>query len=149
MVNKYNLKKLLFINFHFCIFKTYFETMKFFYSIIFFCFSFTIFSQNDILPKNFSDQEILQMDSYLVNRLNQSYLKNSYRRYNQKLTVIPIREGTNHIQTHIISEIHASAWCPAAYDLWPYMRLGTQYGGKNCLHFKCLRVDCWRCATIA
>ena len=46
--------------------------MKFFYSIIFFCFSFTIFSQNDILPKNFSDQEILQMDSYLVNRLNQS-----------------------------------------------------------------------------
>ena len=38
---------------------------------------------------------------HFMNRLNQSYLKNSYRRYNQKLTVIPIREGTNHIQTHI------------------------------------------------
>ena len=38
---------------------------------------------------------------HFMNRLNQSFLKSSFRRYNKRLTVIPIREGTNHIQTHI------------------------------------------------
>lgn len=51
----------------------------------------------------FSNTKISHSQNFkhFMNRLNQSYLKNSYRRYNQKLTVIPIREGTNHIQTHI------------------------------------------------
>ena len=37
---------------------------------------------------------------HFMNRLNQSYLQNSYRRYNKRLTVIPVKEGTSYIQPH-------------------------------------------------
>ena len=62
----------------------------------------------------FSNTKISHSQNFkhFMNRLNQSYLKNSYRRYNQKLTVIPIREGTNHIQTHI----HCVIDNPPMYD---------------------------------
>ena len=51
----------------------------------------------------FSNTKISHSQNFkhFMNRLNQSYLKNSYRKYKKKLTVIPIREGTKHIQTHI------------------------------------------------
>ena len=51
----------------------------------------------------FSNTKISHSQNFkhFMNRLNQSYLKNSYRRYNQKLTVIPIMEGSKHIQPHI------------------------------------------------
>ena len=34
---------------------------------------------------------------HFMNRLNQSYLKNGYRRYGKRLTVIPTREGTRYV----------------------------------------------------
>jgi len=37
---------------------------------------------------------------HFMNRLNQTFLKSSYRRYGNRLSVIPILEGTKHIQSH-------------------------------------------------
>ena len=37
---------------------------------------------------------------HFMNRLNQSFLKSSNRRYGNKLTVLPIREGSKKTHTH-------------------------------------------------
>lgn len=37
---------------------------------------------------------------HFMNRLNQSYLQNGYRRYGNRLTVIPTREGTRYVRPH-------------------------------------------------
>ena len=37
---------------------------------------------------------------HFMNRLNQSFLKSSFRRYNKRLTVIPIKEGSVKTHTH-------------------------------------------------
>ena len=41
-----------------------------------------------------------QSTRHFSNRLNQSYLQNSYRRQGKRLTVIPIKEGNSYIHTH-------------------------------------------------
>ena len=62
-----------------------------------------LFNPFAITLTTFSNTKISHSQNFkhFMNRLNQSYLKNSYRKYKKKLTVIPIREGTKHIQTHI------------------------------------------------
>ena len=58
-----------------------------------FSITLTTFSSNKM--------SINQNFKHFINRLNQSFLKNSNRRYKQKLTVIPIVEESKHIKTHI------------------------------------------------
>ena len=58
-----------------------------------FSITLTTFSSNKM--------SINQNFKHFINRLNQSFLKNSNRRYKQKLTVIPIVEESKHIKPHI------------------------------------------------
>ena len=50
----------------------------------------------------FSNTKISHSQNFkqFMNRLNQSFLKSSFRRYNKRLTVIPIKEGSVKTHTH-------------------------------------------------